>query len=462
MIITRYKSFIFIILVFLYMFTLNLLTPLFADDYNYSFMWDKSKRIESLMDVMKSQYMHYFEWGGRTVAHTIGQILLMTNKFISSFFNALMFVMFIYLIYWHSQGKRINLNSNIIILLLTTFFCWTSIPNFGETTIWLIGSVNYLWTTVIILIFLLPYRQKMLINHVFNNNFLSSLGMFLMGILAGWTNENTAFSTILLTLIVVFYFYIKRCIEKWMLTGFSGILVGFLLLILAPGNMMRASNLQRSEDYSFVLYHIKMPILSTIKIMLFQVPVWVTFLILIAVLLNHCIKSQIKFSEIHTKYGGKLIFCFMLITISIVNNLVMFASPYFPLRAGFGSSVFLIIGVLSLIRIDIIREKFEKKNFLIKIGISAFLIVSMGDVAGKYIDLNKENNSRLNLVNQKKGEGEYSIVIPPYSFEYMDSYRSHFGHVFVSDIGEDPNVWPNNIYARYLDLKSISIEKQKE
>lgn len=45
------------------MFTLNFLIPLFADDYNYSFMWDKSKRIESLADVFKSQYLHYFHWG---------------------------------------------------------------------------------------------------------------------------------------------------------------------------------------------------------------------------------------------------------------------------------------------------------------------------------------------------------------------------------------------------------------
>lgn len=84
----------------------------------------------------------------------------MTNKFVISFFNALVFIMLIYLIYWHSQREVRKFNSDVMILLLLIFFCWTSLPNFGETTVWLIGSVNYLWTTVIILIFLLPYRKN--------------------------------------------------------------------------------------------------------------------------------------------------------------------------------------------------------------------------------------------------------------------------------------------------------------
>ena len=133
MIFQKYKPLIVVFFIFLYMFIVNLLTPMFADDYNYSFMWDKSKRIETIMDVIRSQYMHYMEWGGRTIAHSIGQILLMLNPYIQSLLNAFVFILLIYFIYWHSQGERLTVRSNVFIILLITFFCWMSLPNFGET-----------------------------------------------------------------------------------------------------------------------------------------------------------------------------------------------------------------------------------------------------------------------------------------------------------------------------------------
>ena len=43
---------------------LNCLTPMVGDDYQYSFIFNRPERLESLADVFYSQYIHYFEWGG--------------------------------------------------------------------------------------------------------------------------------------------------------------------------------------------------------------------------------------------------------------------------------------------------------------------------------------------------------------------------------------------------------------
>ncbi|SFL10955.1 hypothetical protein SAMN03159341_103260 [Paenibacillus sp. 1_12] len=462
MILTKYNNVLILALLFVYMFTINHFIPMFADDFNYSFMWDKSKRVEDFIDIYRSQWMHYFEWGGRTVSHTIGQILLMSNKAIISFCNALMYVLFICLLYWHSQGKRVSLQSNAFILLLLSFICWMCLPSFGETTIWLIGSVNYLWTSVIILIFLLPFRIRMLVDQGMKDHLLSRVSMFLIGVIAGWTNENTALSVIVLTFLFLIYFYTKRSISAWMLTGFVGTLIGFILLVLAPGNMVRAAKLQSVEDYSFMLYHIKMPLMTTINIVLYQAPLWIIMLIMAIVLLNHFIKNRLTYKDIKEKYGVEILFSLIVVALSLFNNLVMFASPYFPLRAGFGSTVFLIIGVFSIFRMDMIKAWFSYKTTFSKIIISIVsivLFISMGLVYEKYSKLNEENNLRLVVVNENKIAGHDAVVVAPYSIQAQDTYQTYFGHVFVSDIGGDPSIWPNNIYAQYLGLKSIRIDK---
>ncbi|OPH47144.1 hypothetical protein BC351_11595 [Paenibacillus ferrarius] len=457
MVIIKNKNVIILTLIFLVMFTLNLLTPLFADDFNYSFMWDKSKKIENLIDVVKSQQMHYVQWGGRTVAHTLGQTLLMTSKLLRSFLNALVYVALIYLIYWHSQGKKLKFSRNVSIVLLIALLCWVSLPSFGETTIWLIGSVNYLWTTVIMLLFLIPYRLKLLSNAVFvKDNIIQLLGMFIMGILAGWSNENTSLLVLILTAIAVVYFLQKRMMGKWMLAGFAGTMIGYLFLILAPGNMVRASHMEKPADYSFLLYHIKVPAFMTISIMKFQVPVWIAFIMIMSVLLNYLVRNKLSFKNMLITYGHDFLYSFTFIGFSILNNLIMFASPQFPLRAGFGSSVFLIIGVLGLLRIEVTKRLFNIKIVkTLNIATICFLIVTMGFVIRQYSILYHENNARMNSLNNEKQTGNDSVIVKPFSIDKSSPYQTLNRHVFISDIGGNPNVWPNTIYAQYYGFKSI-------
>lgn len=441
------------------MFALNLLTPMFADDYNYSFMWDKSKRIETIVDILHSQYMHYMEWGGRTVAHSIGQFLLMSNEYIQAFLNALVFILLIYLIYWHSQGERLNFRSNHFILLLITLFCWTSLPNFGETNIWLIGSVNYLWTTVIILAFLLPYRLKLFSTFTLKENNFNRFRIFLLGIIAGWTNENTALSVIVLISIFIIYSYKEKCIESWMIFGFIGLIIGYAILIFAPGNIERSSLIKRPEDYSFILYHVKVPLVVTIEIMKFQALVWIMLVVFLAIILNYCYMKQYNIKKFYNNNFRQLNFAITLIGVSILNNLIMFAPPSFPLRAGFGSSVFLIIGVLSMFNIKVIKKINWEKKKTIQYSIIIFLVITMGMVLEKYMQLSKEHSARLELINASKEKGVYSIILSPYTIDYSNPKESYYGHIFLSDIGKNQEIWPNNIFAQYYGLKSVKIEK---
>ena len=136
--------------IFIFMFVLNFLTPLIADDFSYSFGADG--RIKNLYDIYNKQVDHYFTWGGRTVAHTVAQIFLLFPKIIFSIANTFAYVLLIYLIYRVARGKS---EDKPILVIAINLLLWFVLPVFGQTCLWLIGSCNYLWTTDIILIFML-------------------------------------------------------------------------------------------------------------------------------------------------------------------------------------------------------------------------------------------------------------------------------------------------------------------
>ena len=223
---------------FFYMFSLNFLMPLHRDDYEYSLVWGTFQKLTSMSDVFHSLYLHYFTHGGRMVDFFVLDSFLLWGKEWFNPFNAFLFVALIVLIYWHSQQK-ITLRFNPCILSLIIAFCWFGLPDFALVNIWMTGACVYLLTSVLIFSFLLPYHFDFLGKPIFRDGFLACLGMFFAGIIASWTIENTAATMNLIVVLFVGYAYKKSQLKKWMVTGCIGSILGFLLLVLAPGNYVR-------------------------------------------------------------------------------------------------------------------------------------------------------------------------------------------------------------------------------
>ena len=189
--------------------------------------------------------------------------------------NTLVYVLLVYLIYWHARGN--NKEDNPLLLILIHFGLWFLVPVFGQNCLWLIGSCNYLWTTTIILLFLLLIRK----NYLKDSGF-KIIGMFILGIIAGWTNENTAFGLIVITLgtlIIEKREFKKRKILKYQLSGLIGSILGFIMLIIAPGNFVRSSTfddntfiviklLKRVIDDTLALFNYTLHLLIVITILL--------------------------------------------------------------------------------------------------------------------------------------------------------------------------------------------------
>lgn len=263
-----------LLVLFLYMFALNFLMPLHRDDYWYALIWGTTDRITSWPDIIQSLYTHYFTHGGRMVSFLILDSFLLLGKQWFNFLNAFLFVALIVLIYWHSQ-RKLTLRFNPYILLLITVFTWLGLPHFGEVCIWMTGACVYLLTAVLIFAFLLPYHFSLLGNPLWKDSYVTAAGMFFGGIIAGWTVENTAATMTFIILGAVFYAHRTHSLTKWMVTGCIGSLIGFLLLIIAPGNYVRAG-----ESKTALIYHFTNQIAAGGELLLYVFPV-VWFLIFV-------------------------------------------------------------------------------------------------------------------------------------------------------------------------------------
>lgn len=401
---------------------LNILTPLISDDFAYLFIYGESTRVASLGDIVQSQINHYYQWGGRSVAHFIAQVLLLLPGYFADILNTLAYVGYAFLIYFHIIGRG---KGSLSLFLFINLAVWFMQPVFGDTVLWLTGSANYLWCTFFILLFLLPYR-------FYNGNIsgiagqiLASSGLLLLGIIAGWTNENTAGAMIL---IIIFFFIYYRShnwkIPVWAFVGLLGGIIGYLILILAPGNFERAG--ESVFGLSVIFYR------------LFNCTL--TFFFYSGTLLLGCSIIYIlyyRFPKGERKDKLKLSIIYSIAAIAAVY--AMLFSPTFPRRALFGVVTFLIIGAGILYY----NMDFSLK-FLRQIRLSIISIGFVGFIFTFYLatkDINAFRNimkEREVKIDEAKRQGDVSC-----EFERYD------GSTYIH--GEDP--FSEELMTRHYGIK---------
>lgn len=447
--------------IYFFLYILNYLTPMsFGDDYLYSFIWqgkpmnvplpEDAVRVSSWHDLFVSQWSHYLTWGGRTVAHVFAQFFLWVGKDVFNYFNAFMGVALIAEIYWCIHKGRISINFEPTAIFWIFFCLWAFSPGFAPVFFWLTGACNYLWTSVILLGFLIPYVKKYysLQEESTKQDGMFSLGMFCYGIIAGWTNENTVCWVILV--LGVFLFFIRKKylkLENWMCCGLAGLLMGFALMILAPGNFLRA-RVEQSGTSLFTAQFMTEQFGILFTILLFQSFLWYF------VLRSRFKLKQTVLQELQAKkeYLFLSLLCFM----SFVMSAIMFFSPRFPPRSGFFGTVLLVIasGILLRMqkefRIDLIRTGAIK--FLSCIGI-IFLVISSVITLHHYYITNRQMNDFLKTLSLVKTNSVINMK-PLRKASSLEEQLSGF-HLLYYNLSTEENNPSNTAFARYYKLKGV-------
>lgn len=399
---------------------LNIKTPLIGDDFVYSFIYQTEHRLTSINDVFYSQYLHYYKWGGRSIVHFITQSLLLTNNsLIIDIINSIGFIGFILTMHYHITGK---LKNSISILIVSFSLTWLLQPVFAETILWITGSSNYLWGTLIILLFLLPYRLYKNKTVSTFKNIIYPLFMFIGGIVAGWTNENTAAAMIVMVIGFILYYKLnKQTIPLWMYSGIVGAMIGYIIMIAAPGNFARAEGTSISA------------FLITYRILTYSQR-FINYLGLLNLAIALLMVAYIKVNS--SKRRSTLFYVLIYFLGLFVSIYIMVASPGFPARAWFGTITF------NIIAFGILYNKIGNSHSIIRQMKYCFLLFCAISVAASYYDAYKDVTAidtiwkeRIAIIREKKNENSKSVVFKeyqaktkfglgdtPYALPYMSLY----------------------------------------
>lgn len=443
----RYRKIFFfsvLISVGVLIYALNCYYPLFAEDWDYSFCWnpqsDDPNRISSFSDIIKSQYLHYQYWGGRTIAHILAHILLWIGPGWHDLLNTLAFVALCFTIY-----RLVNMQGGIKISLFILIFIvfYLSQPTFIINTIWLTYSCNYMWTLLIVILFIYPYCSFYLLGKAIESNALVNLLFLFGGIISGWSTENMSITLIFFIIMIIgmMKFLEGYKIPIYIYIGLAGAIIGCLLLYLAPGNYVR---LESSHPYD--IFSVDGFVVSSKKIIrFFQNALLIPSVIFFVLLFIY--NKQNK--DLNKKQKRNIAILFY---VSSLIGLIAF----FPIAATVGWHAFYGIIGMAIIAVFILYSNINWGRYLGSIFVLILLIpFSMtykADLEGcQYIHSFWSN--RLESLNEQKAKGIEDIV-----FDDDLGYISIYG---VYDFSPISDFWLNKMYARFYCVNSV-VKKRVE
>ena len=426
---TKIITLCMLLFIFCSMYLLNHFTPLIADDFSYALTTDKNHRIQSLMDIINYQANYYMNWGGRNIAHTIAQLFLMHSKSLFNIFNSFMYTAMVYLIYKIAKGKNKEQPLYLLLIHLGLYF---TLPAFGQTNLWLVGSCNYLWTITIILLLIYLFLNKKYEDKV------STIILFLLlGIIAGWSNENTSFGLFVILITTLIIKKIKnQKIYKWQISSSIGNLLGFLIMILAPGNFARSEEFVDTNPFLIKIFNRFIDYSDKMYEYCFLL------LIIIIVLISIYLYKKKKIESIAYSFLGGAFFAIY----------SMLLSPTFPPRAWTGVIIFLILAISNLA-----YNLVEKERLLKVIIMDSIIILSIVYIKDYYYLVQDVRylkycwNERIKVMENNKGQ----------SVELDKLYITHKRNpnTGIADIQEESDVWPNQQVATYYDVKEVTRQK---
>ena len=459
------KSILILLLIFCLMWFLNLMTPLIADDYLSAFalparfsmsdiLQEELKRLDGFQDFFNNIISYYMGWGGRVPGGIPVGIFVLIGKEYFNPVNAFMFILLIMEIYWISHEGKITLGFDSSYLVWIFFVLWTFNIVFFDTFLWLGGSCNYLWMLIVVLAFLIPYVQNYYSGKSLTNDTIKlRVGMFVLGILAGWSHETTT-----CWIIAVLFYWLYCCqknkaLQSWQISGLVGLCIGYVLLIFAPGNYSRFQMEQYGSSFATEeLLHFKL--LETAFIIIVHFILWYFLL---------------KFFLIYKKRFDQK-FAVLYLNIAKASAIIAFGSVFLmflftaaAMRPSFLTLVFLLIGVTSLFRLQEKTQIFlisDNLKTLSKIIGYTYMIVTISvSLCNAYLS-NKQLDEVIETIRIESRVSSSNIIKVKPSFIGNDFYwfiGSGFFHLIGLPITENENHFNNRTFSKYYGIKGIKV-----
>jgi hypothetical protein len=469
------KGLLVLTTIFCFMLVLNMMKPLSSDDYFIAFVWpqgmgingslsEAAKRVSSFTDIFESLKAYYFVWGGRIPGQSLMTFFVWQGKEIFNVLNAFVFMILIAEIYWLSHEGKVSFDFDPSFVFWIFFALWAFNISFKDSFLWLSGSCEYMWMLVILLAFLIPYVRNYYDREFLNeDNWFVSIGMFLLGIIAGDSRETVICWIIMILSFWLFRSYKKGAMQRWKMFGLLGLCVGYAVLIFAPGNLSRLA-IQQHSDSLFIFEEILIPkLIESIAIIGFHLFLW--YFILKFIYVYESYKRNELLNERFTAVNLYLNFIKACAVVAFGSGFLMFLIQSEAFRPSFVNLVFLIIAASSIFRlcnrtsITIIPE--AAKRFLKRVGYIYLILTVSCSLWGNYLNW-QQWNSVLALVKKAQQNNSVDVLeIAPCPVREKNPLMLLSGfHIIVMPFsGEYETDSIKRTFARYYNIKGIKVSK---
>lgn len=466
------KGIFFLVLIFCLMYILNIFTPLLFDDYFSAFVWSgkavplndvsggAARQVSSFVDVCRCIRGYYLTWGGRVPGCFPVTFFIWQGKDYFNLLNTFFFTLLVAEIYWLSHEGKVTLNFNPSYIFGIFFALWAFNVSFIDTCLWLAGSCNYLWMLAVVLAFLIPYVRYYFAAAAFKDCRKElAVGIFFLGILAGWSHETTTCWIIVVLFYWLYQSYKKGELQRWQVTGYIGFCIGYALLIFAPGNFSRLQMQQNTSRVVITTNLLQTKLIEFLIVSFFHFLIWY---FIISIIVKYYRQKE-KFVK---KETGLYLFCVLSFAIiALGSGVTMFFIPSSGFRPSFLNLVYLVIAAALLVRLQEVNKFFLINNigrtFLKSVGCVYLLVTLSFSLWGSYI-----NRCHLNDILVKVHEASKNSLDTILEFDPPVTMKSNiwfYGsgiHLIPLPITDDESQEFNKTFSYYYGIKGIKIRKE--
>lgn len=386
--------------IFVFMLYCNMKSPLLCDDYRYCFSFVDWSRIENVWQIFPSMAAHRFNMNGRIVSHFLLQLFLMLPSILFKLVNSAFFAAMLAIV-----CKLAFLNKDRPAWLKPVTVCavfaavWVYVPAFGTVFLWEAGSVNYLWATVIVLLYIYISFKSFYTGRE-PESIAAKAAFLLFSFIAGAYSETSAITTI-----------------------------GTAFILSAPGEGAKIGESLNAEY-----------LLKNLNSVLFMCK---TFWPLIAV-------TDVLFVVAVCAKADKdtLLAVVALVLVAMANMASVLIASYVPERV-FVIPVVLLVTASAMLAVEIFGKNTALSMVVHTLPIliaPLFMVYGLIDIM--YADYQIKLNEQTMISDAAAGKDTSYIDIIHADSKYPALYNGIY-------IAEDPETWPNDSMSLYYGIDKI-------
>ena len=415
---------------------LNKPTPWVSDDLT------KSNYLNYIQGWLNHAKNFYLEWGGRVWGELFTLWFLTIPKRIFNYMNTFGYLLFVGLIYINITGKWKWSPSIIVFVNFSLFLC---LPAFGQDILWVSGTGNYMWASLIPLLFLSFWRFYLNKAYQFAQNPIFICILFLLGIMTGWSNENVSVGILgMLILYMVIYRIQYFKVPAFAISGFMGTGIGAALPWLAPGNFVRFA----TEHHTKSILSISKAVIHNVKALLDPNATLALVILFILFILLERSKNK-KIAAVY--FIGSVL-----------------SAAAFGLIGHIENRVFLGCTVLLIIAAGILYNDWNYNSRIRKVRVLITLCLLLSSISFYHMaedginDYAARWNENLEIIAEEKAKGNLDVYVNPIT--PLNKFCATYGLDDIKPHDENQN-WLNKGIAQYYGLhtiQSIHVHPEKQ